>query len=277
MQHNTQATVSSLWIGDSLPPLAELCIQSYLDNGINFELYTYRPYGNIPQGAIMRDAREIIAEHHIYIHKTGSYAPFSDWFRYALLNQRGGFWTDMDIVCLRPDIPCETPWYAWQEKDIIACGAISFPPEHVILRLLLSLAEDPASPMPWDSEKTLRLKRIKTREIPDIAERRRQTSWAIAGPNGFTAALKFLGMDSAAAPSSAIYPVKYPDWKKCFDGTITTESPELANAWGIHLWGELIRRKGDDCPPIAPHSLIGQLLAKHNIKTAGNTDGRHQP
>lgn len=105
-----RATVNGLWIQHTLSPLELLCIQSFMDNGFSFQLWTYTP-GNInaPEGCIIRDANEIIPAENIFRytkinkhgHGKGSYAGFSDIFRYRLLYQHGGIWTDMDITCLK--------------------------------------------------------------------------------------------------------------------------------------------------------------------------------
>ena len=45
-----EPVVNGLWIGGDLPPLAGLCIRSYLHHGFGFRLYAYGKIGNVPQG-----------------------------------------------------------------------------------------------------------------------------------------------------------------------------------------------------------------------------------
>ena len=85
--------VAGLWIGETLPPLAELCIRSYLSHGIPFRLFTYRNYENIPEGTMVQNASEVIPEELVFQHDNGSLAPFADWFRNTWLERKGGFWT----------------------------------------------------------------------------------------------------------------------------------------------------------------------------------------
>ncbi len=97
--------IQSLWIGEPLSNLEKLCIQSFLDNGHDFHLYIYDDVGDVPDGAIVKDATEIISAGEIYGHKHGknnSFAPFSDRFRFELLYKKGGYWVDMDTVCIKP-------------------------------------------------------------------------------------------------------------------------------------------------------------------------------
>lgn len=102
--------VNGLWINGKLSALELLTIQSFLDNGFIFQLWTYEPeiiYA--PPNTIVRNANEILTSEKIFQYKNinmhghgkGSFAGFSDIFRYKLLHEHGGIWTDMDITCLK--------------------------------------------------------------------------------------------------------------------------------------------------------------------------------
>ena len=94
--------IQALWIGDDLTNLEKLCVQSFLDNGHEFHLYTYADIGGIPDGAVVKDGNEILPESEIYTGSRTGYAAFSDYFRYHLLYKKGGWWVDMDTVCVKP-------------------------------------------------------------------------------------------------------------------------------------------------------------------------------
>lgn len=93
--------VSSLWIGKDLTKIEQLCIKSFLKNGYEFELYTYRPLKGIPEGTIVKDGNEIIPKSEIFQYKNGSYSAFSNIFRFTMLYKKGGHWVDMDLVCVK--------------------------------------------------------------------------------------------------------------------------------------------------------------------------------
>ncbi len=109
--------VNGLWIEGELSPIELLTIHSYIHNGFIFHLWTYTPDTiNAPADAIVKFAGDIIPKDRVfsytdtnkYGHGKGSYAGFSDIFRYKLLYENGGIWTDMDITCRKPfDIPAE--------------------------------------------------------------------------------------------------------------------------------------------------------------------------
>ena len=95
--------VQSLWIGDRLSSMEQLSIRSFLQHGHEYHLYGYEPVENLPKGAVARDAREILPAASIFQYADyPSYAGFSNFFRYKLLLERGGWWVDTDLVCLRP-------------------------------------------------------------------------------------------------------------------------------------------------------------------------------
>ena len=94
--------VQSLWVGDALSPMETLCIRSYLANGHEFHLYVYDSVANIPEQTVVKDANEIIPKEKIYVDAFGGYVNLSNRFRYTMLYKLGGWWVDMDTVCLKP-------------------------------------------------------------------------------------------------------------------------------------------------------------------------------
>lgn len=250
-------------MGDSLPLLPRLCIQSFLDHGHEFQLFTYRAYDNIPLGTTVRDAREILPEKALFRHENGSLAPFADWFRNEFLVREGGWWTDLDVACLSDDLPDADTWFCAQEPGLVAVGVIAFPPNHPLTETRRSMAEDPAAPAPWDSAVEARAKKNLSAKVPEVAELRRRAPWGHCGPEGFTRALRHFGMLGQAAPASHLYPLHYTVWRKCYNGDCTLRSPELRNAWAVHLWGEMLRNEPDALDNVSRSGIVGQLLDRH--------------
>ncbi|WP_424947946.1 hypothetical protein [Candidatus Spongiihabitans sp.] len=81
----TLPIIQSLWIGDECSQMERLCVQSYLDHGHEFHLYTYADIGGIPDGAVVKDGNEVLPRREIFRSHNGRLGPFSDWFRYELL------------------------------------------------------------------------------------------------------------------------------------------------------------------------------------------------
>jgi hypothetical protein len=91
--------IQGFWHGCDLSRFEYNSILSYLQNGYEYHLYTYDIIGNIPNGVIIKDANEIIPKTDIFYYYD-SITPFSDLFRYKMLYDKGGIWTDCDIFCL---------------------------------------------------------------------------------------------------------------------------------------------------------------------------------
>lgn len=112
--------VNGLWIGGQLGPIERLTIKSFQKHGHEFILWHYDPITKAPAGTIFADANELVPRDKVFRYdplaghmKTnvppvckpggkGSYAGFSDIFRYKLLHDIGGWYVDMDVTCLKP-------------------------------------------------------------------------------------------------------------------------------------------------------------------------------
>lgn len=104
--------VNGLWIGNRLSPLELLTIRSFLRHGHEFHLWVYDDLETpLPKGVVLENAEQILPRSRIFRQReidpeTGvghlSLGPFSDLFRYKLLYEKGGWWVDMDVTCLRP-------------------------------------------------------------------------------------------------------------------------------------------------------------------------------
>jgi glycosyltransferase involved in cell wall biosynthesis len=91
--------IQGFWTGP-LTTMERLCVNSFLANGHEFHLYTYNKMTGVPAGCVWKDANEILPED--YIKKFKYVQQFADYFRYMLLLKKGGWWVDMDVICLKP-------------------------------------------------------------------------------------------------------------------------------------------------------------------------------
>jgi len=96
---NGVPVVQSLWIGE-ITTLEAMCITSYISQGHEFHLYTYEKLNYVPKGCIIKDGNDIMSKDDIFTLK-GDYLPFSDIFRYKMLYENGGYWVDLDMICLK--------------------------------------------------------------------------------------------------------------------------------------------------------------------------------
>jgi len=83
--------------------MERLCLASFVYHGHPIELYAYEDIENVPDGVIVRDGNDILPENMIFEYKEHkSFSGFSNYFRYKLITEKGGWWVDTDIVCLKP-------------------------------------------------------------------------------------------------------------------------------------------------------------------------------
>lgn len=91
-----------LWVYGQVSQLERLAMRSFVAMGYNLTMWTYNPDLQVPDGVLKGDANEILPENQIFKNRVGSYAGFSDLFRYAVLNTRGGMYADTDVIAVKP-------------------------------------------------------------------------------------------------------------------------------------------------------------------------------
>jgi hypothetical protein len=97
--------IQGLWYGTTtLGQMERLSVNSFLRHGHEYHLYSYEDIVNLPRGAVLKDARQIHPTFEMIRNRDGKVlgAAFSDLFRYKLLHDRGHYWADLDVVCIRP-------------------------------------------------------------------------------------------------------------------------------------------------------------------------------
>src|SRR5262245_45546789 len=97
------------WHGPPIGPILHACLTSFIGMGHSYELFTYE-WVAVPDGVRLRNAGEIIPKDDLFYWEnpvTGKsdISPFSDLFRFKLLYERGGWWSDLDAICLTSEIP----------------------------------------------------------------------------------------------------------------------------------------------------------------------------
>lgn len=239
--------IQSLWIGNPLSNLEKLCVQSFLDHGHQFHLYTYAEIGGVPSGAVIKDANQILPESKIFKASNGSFASFSDWFRYALLVEHGGFWVDMDIACIKP--------FEF-DADLILCDCygggyttcvIGAPPNHPLMRSLNNACNE-----------------FKKREGSKYG--------AVGGPGVLTKHIYKLDLHDYVKSFTYFVPVGGTDWLRMFDRSFPDGVQLFPNTYSVHFEHDIGRRLPNFSKNAVfdSDSLFEQLKAKHNIHNAAN-------
>jgi hypothetical protein len=230
----TSPLIQSLWIGDALSPMEELCFRSFVAAGHPVDLYVYGDVRNVPAGVRLRDASEILPASRIFRYREhDSVAGFANFFRYKLLLERGGWWVDADMVCLRPFAFVSEYVFASEityRRPLITNCVMHVPPGSVMMQRAVAVcdATDPA---------TIR--------------------WGETGPRLCTQLVAELGLQSYVLPPEVFCPVEWANWRVLADPAARLRLP--GTAYAVHLWNEMWRRGGADKHTIDADQLFARL------------------
>ncbi len=220
---DSDETIRSLWIGGNLTNLETLSIKSFLAHDHHYELYTYGDVGNIPKGVVVKDGNEILSSKRIFRYGrdagagSGSLSGFSNYFRYHLLWAKGGFWVDVDVICLR-SFRFETPYVFASEQPksgiAIATSCVIKSPPRSIFAQYCRNACDRLSP--------------------------NSLKWGQSGPRLVADAISANSLRDYMMPAKAFCPVHYQKAKSL----LSRRAVDLSESYGVHLWNEMWRRNG---------------------------------
>jgi len=261
--------IQFLWIGPQLSRLEQLSLASFVFHGHDVHLYTYDTVQGVPDGVTSKDANEVVPESKIFrqAHKGaghGSIAAFSDYFRWELLLQRGGFWCDTDIVCIKP-FSFNDPLVFGKESETNANPAvIGAHPDHELARRMCEVMNNPFKIYPWDKKKD---KRRKWSKRIQGKTHLRDVRFGEIGPKLLTNLTKHMGIFDQGKPFTYFYPIHYDNWESIFDNTFKNDESLFADTYALHFWNEMTRRlagfdKNADFPK---NSMIEKLRAKYQV------------
>ena len=269
--------VQSLWIGPELSLMERLTIESYLQNGSAFHLYTYGPVDNIPQGTTIKDGEEIIplSAIHCPLEELPK-ALFSDFFRWELLFQKGGLWADMDNVCLKPigSLPETFVSLEKAEGKIHSCiGFMGFPPRHKVARLMRRRARHPFRLSNYQGLSRKReCLRIAFTEL--FVHRRRlsptspgiaRLGWGvIAGPTALTRVLNQKGLNSLRFDLASY--VNCDNFPQLYSPSESIKKEVLHGGYfSVHMFNSILKRSGIDKNAPLEGSFYAFLLKKYGL------------
>lgn len=214
--------IQGLWIGPALSVMERLSVASFLACGHEYHLYVYDDVGNVPPGAVVKDAGTILPAEMIFQYRDfKSYAGFSNFFRYKLLLERGGWWADADIVCLRR--------LDFQEPHVFSSELTSAGAEVVNAGVIKSPAGSRALAYAWET---------------CAAKDPRQIVWGETGPGLVAEVVRRFSLERHVKPPSVFCPVPLRDFERLVEPGASWAFGEETRA--VHLWHEAWRRVGLD-------------------------------
>jgi mannosyltransferase OCH1-like enzyme len=218
----SRQSIQGLWVGRQLSTMEQLSIASFLYHGHDYHLFTYERVEGLPDGAVREDARSILPESMIFQYQEfPSYAGFSNFFRYKLLLDRGGWWADTDLVCLRP--------FDWDEPYIFASEPTRDGREVPSSCALKAPVGDESMAYAFDT--------CRSRD-PKVLR------WGETGPRLVGHVIDRLGLERHRQPARTFCPIAYYNWRRLIDPADSCHFEDSTRA--VHLWHEMWRREGAD-------------------------------
>jgi mannosyltransferase OCH1-like enzyme len=229
--------IQGLWIGSELSVMESLSISSFLLNGHQYHLYVYDDVKNIPVGTVIKDGNEILPSSRIFQYKQqATYAGFSNFFRYKLLLERGGWWADTDIICLRPfDFPA----------DYVFSSEIAHGLEVVTSGICKAPAGSRVMAYAW---------RVCDEKDPD------KLVWGETGPQLMGEAVREYSLERYKQPAQVFCPLGYFEWHKVLDPDTDVRLDD--RSYAIHLWNEMWRAAGQDKNSEYPEGCFYEQLKR---------------
>jgi hypothetical protein len=194
----------------------------------------------------------------------GTLAGFSDWFRWTLLHRHGGYWVDLDMVCLAPfDFTAEIV-FGYQQDNIPNQAVLRFPPNHPAVAELIDRSINPHRARPEDSLR----RRLKKALRRTAGASRAKIAWADGGgPIGFRHVATRRDLLKHGLPFTVFYPIHNTQFWSMFDDTLARDEKLFAATRAVHLWNEVGHRyfKWDKNASFHPDSLIERLKRQHGV------------
>lgn len=237
--------------------MERLCISSFLTNGHPFHLYVYDDMDNVPEGALLKDASELISPDRIFRYRERqSYAGFANLFRYKLLLEKGGYWVDTDVVCLsKLDRDSDYAFASSREPKSPGFGP-------GISKVQNFLIKAPAGAEIMDYCYTEASKRNPA-----------ELNWGDTGARLLRPAIKKFGLESHIEKADTFSPIHWRNWDRFINGSFHLVWREklrfaLSGTKTLHLWNEMWRLNGADKDGGFPRNCIYEQLKRRYALTA---------
>ena len=231
--------VFSLWIGSSLSIMEQTCINSFLQKGTAFILYTYSNISNVPYGTIIRDANTVILQEEYIKYDNPSF--FSNLFRYTVLYEIGGIWVDMDLVCIHPlnEIITTSEYIFSSElknnEQHTNAGIIGCPPK---TQLMLDCCN----------------------EVKSIVQSKTTIRHGLLGPKVLKKYVSLHELDHYVHPYYVFCPYDFKEVHKIFSPSNITHKELEEDILCIHLWNNVLIGNGIDKTTPLENSIYKEFI-----------------
>jgi len=211
MANDDRRPVASLWIGERLQYLNQLCLLSHVRQGHPTTLYCTHDVHNAPDGVIVRPASEIMQIDMDVVGQTSA-SFLSNVFRYRMIQATDAIWIDCDAFCHRPFADEGDHIYAGHGfRGALNCGVVKIPAQGELIERLLDYYQNlPDYPAWWNKNQRKKLDRLDKNEpgLPHAVKIYKSERTAF-GPQAFTYFAQTTGDYDRAMSPDVLYPVPF--------------------------------------------------------------------
>ncbi|WP_282151772.1 hypothetical protein [Ruegeria atlantica] len=263
--------IASFWFGSDLSWLEALCIQSYLDNGHRFILYTVHDIQGVPNGAEIRPASDILwpAPFDFKPEDRLGVAVFSDIFRLRLMQKTAFIWVDLDAYCVKPFDFSSSYVFGSSQSGTFPNGVLRLPEGSETLALWIDFVTSANPTQPWRGGRLLRnnRRRIRNGETWGIET----LPWGSSGPKALEFFLRQTGEDSHAMQPEVFYPLDKDQLWQLHDPRISTAEIERDKVHSVHIYGHQKKfMAGKTAGLPVSGSYLQRLCLRHGIDASAN-------
>jgi hypothetical protein len=234
--------------------MEQCSIRSFLQNGHRYQLFAYGSVAGLPPGAELLDAATIVPTSTLFADDRGTFAGFSNLFRYQLLLERGGIWTDLDVICLRPFMLNQEHVFPQEleEDQTLGFGScvIKAPAGSEAMRTCLDVC---------------------------LARGNRDVRWGEFGPALLGRVINELDLTRYFVPPSVFCPVPSWGWDLVLrdspDAEAEVEQWMRGDTLGVHLWNEMWRLTGTDKNKPWPQNCLYERLKRRYGTSTSTAEG----
>lgn len=255
--------VASLWIGESLHYVNQLCLKSHLVHGHPVTLYTTDNVRNVPAGVEVRPASEIMQiDREIVAETSASF--LSNVFRYKMIAATGAIWIDTDAFCYRPFPEDQEHIYAGHGmRGALNCGVVGMPKTGKLMDALLDYYDNlPTYPAWWGNKQKKKMDKLPS-SLP-LAVRIYQTERTAFGPQAFTHFARATGDIEHAMEADTLYPVPFQLNDVFYDPHSQVEKHFTDRTLSVHIYTNASRPWWRKNPPL-PGSYIARMCEQLEI------------
>jgi hypothetical protein len=217
--------VRTFWTGPPLSNYEILSLKSLVATGARVILYSYEDDLAVPEGVELRDANEVLSGPvHQFQLANGEITLtwHSDIFRYVMLEKFGGWYADLDIICLKDSLPAAETYFASMQEDFLNSAILKFPKQSPFVSSLL--------------QEALRI-------LPETNNARTAAAFVSIGPGLLTEMVETCGLADSILPRSRAYAIGYAEAVDFLDPAKCEQTlARLSQSDFAHLWNEVWRQ-----------------------------------